>query len=163
MIENNERLLVSCWDCRIIWFCDIDSGTFDETLKLEGGYPGPMCKAEGDYVFIRHSLVGSKDILKIKCSPTGLTVDKGKTIHYNLDKLFSTCYLPDVKGIGISSWENNIVEMIHCEMGDEIWEVKGDVASFTWKPCGLLYSPQHQSLLVCDASDNGRLVVLKPP
>ena len=42
----------------------------------------------------------------------------------------------------------------------KVWEVKGEVEGVTWKPHGLFYSPQHQSLLVCDTSDNGRLVVI---
>ena len=37
-----------------------------------------------------------------------------------------------------------------------------EVAGVTWMPQGLLYSPEHQSLLVCDASNDGRLVILKP-
>ena len=40
--------------------------------------------------------------------------------------------------------------------------MKGEVEGVTWEPHGLFYSAKHQSLFVCDVSDNGRLVVLNP-
>ena len=160
MIENNEHLLVSCYVCDTIWFCDIDSGMFNEAFWGEGFYPGFMCKAEVDYVYINHNVNESDDILKVKCSPTGLTVDKRMTIQSNMDIFHSMCYLPDVNCIAFSWWGDRIVKVIHCETSEEVWEVKGEVAGVTWQPQGLLYSPEHQSLLVCDG--NSRLVVLNP-
>ena len=115
MIENSERLLVSCCDCEVVWFCDIDSGTFNEALRKEEFKPGPMCKAEGYFIYCINNVKGSNDILKVKCSLTGLTVDKGKTIHRKMEKLHSMCYLPDVKCIAISSWPDHLVKAIHCE------------------------------------------------
>ena len=161
MIENKECLLVSCWNCRIIWFCDIESGMFKKALR-EGFSPGLFCKAEGEYVFIQQCVRGSEDILKVKCSPTGLTVDKGKTVHCNMDTIHSMCYLPGVNCIAFSWWQDHVVKAKHCETSEEVWEVNGEVEGVTWDPHGLLYYPQHQSLLVCDTSDNSRLVVLNP-
>ena len=162
MMENNERLLVSCTDCHIIWFCDIDSGTFNQVLKVEGFYPGLMCKAEGDYVFIGHNVKGSDDIMKVKCSPAGLSVDKHLTVQPKLDIIYSICYLPHVNCIAFSWWKDHVVKAIHCETSEVVWEVKGEVGGVTWQPQGLLYSPEYLSLFVCDISDNGRLLVLNP-
>ena len=165
MIRNNERLLVSCGECKTIWFCDLYTGKFSEALKEEWFYLGMMCKAEGDYIYIMNDVAGlSTPILKAKCTPTELTVDKSKTIYSKIERVTSICYLPDVKCIAISNWQNHVVKAIHCETDEQVWQVRGEVAGVTWKPHGLFYSQEHQSLLVCDGidnSDNGRLVVLK--
>ena len=122
-----------------------------------------MCKAEGDYVYIVNNVKGlSKLILKAKCTPTKLIVDKIKTIHSGMGIILFVHYLTDVKCIAISSWSDHVVKAIHCETDEQVWEVKGEVAGVTWNPHGLCYSPEHQSLLVCDTSDEGRLVVLNP-
>ena len=121
-----------------------------------------MCKAEGDHVFIVNFAKGLKSILKAKCTPAEVIVDKTKTVNSRLEGTYDICYLPDVKCIAISLWLEHVVKAIHCETDEEVWEVKGEVAGVTWKPYGLCYSPEHQSLLVCDTSDHGRLVNLKP-
>ena len=163
MIENNELLLVSCWECKTIWFCDLYTGNFTVALKEERFYPSLMCKAEGDHIYIMNSLKGlSTPILKAKCTPTELSLDKSKTIYFRMEKITSICYLLDVKCVAISRWGDHAVKAIHCETGEKVWEVKGEVAGVIWNPHGLFYSPEHQSLLVCDTSDGGRLVVLKP-
>ena len=163
MIENNEHLLVSCWQCSTIWFCDLHTGNFTVALKEEGFYPVLMCKAERDYIYIVNIVKGpSKPILKAKCTPTELSLDKSKTIYFRMEKVTSICYLPFVKCVAISRWDDHVVKAIHCESDEQVWEVKGEVAGATWTPHGLLYSLEHQSLLVCDTSDHGRLVVLNP-
>ena len=55
--------------------------------------------------------------------------------------------------------QGHIFKAIHCETSEEIWQVKGEVVGATWKPHGLFYSPEHQTLFVCD---DGQLVVLDP-
>ena len=160
MIEHNERLLVSCWRCNTIWFYDLHTENFSEALKEEGFHPGMMCKAEGDYVYIVNN-VASVPILKAKCTPTELSLDKSKTIYSRTETISSICYLPFVKCVAISRWRENVVKAIHCDTDEQVWEVKGKVAGVQWDPHGLFYSPEHQALPVCDA-ENGWLVVLKP-
>ena len=128
MIENNERMLVSCYQCHTIWFCDLFTGKFSEALKEKGFYPGMMCKAEGDYVYIMNNVKGlSKPILKAKCTPTELSLDKSKTIYFRIEKITSICYLPDVKWVAISCWRDHVVKAIHCATGEEVWQVKEEV------------------------------------
>ena len=160
MIENNERLLVSCSVCNTIWFCDIDSGTFSEALKKVGFFPGLMCNTEGDCIFIENYVEGPIYLMKVKCTPSGLVVVN--KINSRLENIFSICYLPNVKCVALSSWRNYVVKVIHCETGDEVWELKGEVEGIAWKPHGLLYSQEHYALLVCDMSGDGRMVVLNP-
>ena len=163
MIENNERLLVSCYTCNTIWFCDLYTGNFNVPLKEELLGLGLMCKAEEDYIYIVNDVAGlSTPILKAKCTATELSLDKSKTIYSRTKTITSICYLAFVKCIAISNWTDNVVKAIHCETHAEVWEVKGKVAGVTWMPHSLLYSPEHQSLLVCDINDDGRLVVLEP-
>ena len=100
--------------------------------------------------------------MKVKCSPTELIFDKSKTIQSRMQSLSDICYLPNINCIALSNWRDHVVKAIHCETGEEVWEVKGEVEGVAWRPHGFLYSPEHQSLLVCDTSDNGRLVVLNP-
>ena len=110
-------------------------------------------------LFARCKAKGLKSILKGKCTPAEVIVDKTKTVNSRLEGTYDICYLPDVKCIAISYWRDHVVKAIHCETGEQLWEVKGEVAAVTWKPHGLCYSPKHQSLLVCD---KGRLAVLNP-
>ena len=102
------------------------------------------------------------DVVKVKCSPTELVVNRSKTVQSRMENLNHICYLPDVKCIVFSFWPDHVVKAIHCEKDEIVWEVKGEVAGVPWEPCGLFDLPEHQSLLVCDASDKGRLVVLNP-
>ena len=116
-----------------------------------------MFKAEGDYVYIVNRVKGPKPIVKVKCSPTELTVDTIKTIQCRMDKFSSMCYLPDVKCIAVSHSSDHVVKAIHCETGEEMWKVKGEVEGITWKPHNLCYLQKPQSLIVCDSD---RLVFL---
>ena len=158
MIENNERLLLSCWQCYTIWFCNIDSGKFNEALKEEGFFPWLMCKAEEGYILVANYAKGHKSILKAKCSASGINLDKTKSINSRLKNISFICYLPNLKSVTISGWIDHVVKVIHCETGEQVWEVKGQVEGVTWDPLGLLYLPKHQSLLVCDQSE--RLVAI---
>ena len=158
-IENSERLLVSCHECEVIWFCDIHSGAYSEALRNKWYFPGAMCKAEGDYIVIVNSIKDNKMIQKASCTPTKLYVDKMKGIHSWMDSINHICYLPDVKCVAVSSWLEHVVKAIHCETGEETWEVKGEVAGVKWEPHGFFYSQEYQSLLVCDRY---RLVILDP-
>ena len=72
------------------------SGKFSQALKKEGFYPGFMCKAEGDYVYIVNLIKGAKTVLKAKCTPTELIVDKIKTIHSKMEHIVFMEYLPDI-------------------------------------------------------------------
>ena len=158
-IENNEILLVSCWQCEVVWFFDTHNGLFNEALRQKGVYPLAMCKTEGDYVYIVNKVKGCKTILKAKCTPTKLIVDKIKTIHSGMEHVPYMHYLPDEKSLVGSRWKGRIVKAFNCKTLEQVWEVKGEVGGVTWKPHGLFYSPEHQSLLVCDV---GRFVVLNP-
>ena len=163
MIEKTERLLISCLFCSTIWFCDIHSGKFTQAMKKRGLYPGLMCKTDGSDLFIVHMVQGEKMMRKVKCTITEIIVDESKPINSKIENMFSACYLPDTKCLAISRWQDNVVKAVHCETGEQVWEVKGKVEGVTWYPHGLLFSPEHQSLLVCDAIDNlSRLVVLNP-
>ena len=158
-IFDKEHLLVSCVECKIIWSFDIDRGEFSNILEKEGFYPGPMCKAEGNYIFIVNWLKEPPTVLKVKHTPNAFIVDKTKAIDPRMEVIASICYLPDIKCIVVSRWLDHIVKAIHSETDEEVWEVKGEVAGVLWKPHGLCHSSKHQSLLVCDV---GRLVVLNP-
>ena len=160
MIKNKERLLVSCYECQIIWFCDTARGKFSVALKKKGLYPGAMCKAEGDHVYIVNQKERIDEVLKAKCTSTGLIVDKIKTIHPKMEGIVFMAYLPDNKCIVLSCWKDNLVKAFHCGTGEQVWEVRlMSVEYVDWEPYGLLYLPEHKSLLVCDKSDDGLLVV----
>ena len=46
-----------------------------------------------------------------------------------------------------------------AETGEKVWEVKGEVDGVECYPHGMLFSPQHQVLLVADG-ENCRVLVL---
>ena len=158
--ENNEPLLVSCYSCGVIWFCDVNGWKLSVTLYEDGLYPGQMCKAEEGYIFIVNHLKGTKPILKVLCTSSELIADTTKIINSRIENINYFDFLPDVKSIVLSFGSDHVVKAIHCETGEDIWELKGEVAGLIWNPRGLLYSPEHSALLVYDTSDDGRLVVI---
>ena len=162
MIDNTEYLSVSCPQCRTIWVCDMQNGKFNEVFKEEGFYPGLMCKAEENHVYILNDMKGLKQINKVKCMPTEFTEDKIRPIQSQMRNIDFMQYLPDIKCISLSSWEEHVVKAIHCETSEVVWEVKGKVEGVTWNPHVLWYSSEHDFLVVSDTSYYGRLVVLNP-
>ena len=151
-IENNERLLVSCCYCKVVWFFDIYSGVFSEALREKDLYPGTMCKEEGNYVYIVNLRIDPLVILKVKCTSTELIVDKMRTIYSGMENIMFMHYLTGVKCIAVSRWKNHVVKAIHCKTGEQVWELNARVGNVPWEPHGLFYSHEHQSLLVCDAN-----------
>ena len=91
-----------------------------------------MCKAEGDDIFIVNSVKGRRSILKAKCMATEIILDK--FIDSKMKLIAYMCYLQGVKYVALSHWSGHIVQAVHCETGDEVWEVKGEVEGVTWKP-----------------------------
>ena len=162
MIENNERLLLSCWQCNTIWFYDNFSRKFSVALKEERFCPTLMSKGEMNYIFIVNWVKGKKCIFKASCTSNEIIVDTTKAINSKLEGIFDICYLPGVKLLAISRWRDHVVKAIHCGTGEQVWEVKGEVTGTEWWPHGLLYSCNPQSLIVCDTSGDGRLVILNP-
>ena len=125
MIDNSECLLVSCWQCKTVWFCDIDSGKFSEALKGDWFFPGLMQKGEGDYILIVSSQVGPIPILKVKCTPTELITDKTEAFYSRMEMINFMCYLPNVKSVALSHWQDHVVKAIHYETGQMVWQVMG--------------------------------------
>ena len=72
---------------------------------MKGYYPGPMCKAEGDYVTLLIISNRPERFLKAMCTPTDLIVDKIKTIHCKMEYIMYMEYLPDTNCIVPQSLE----------------------------------------------------------
>ena len=86
---------------------------------------------------------------------SGLIVLWGKTYY-------SMCYIPSpYKLLVFSLWRDSLIISVSAETGEKVWEVTGEVDGKMCEPHGLLFSPQHQVLLVADGK-NCRVLVLHP-
>ena len=70
------------------------------------------------------------------------------------------CYVPEPYKTMVLI-EKNVILAISIERDEKIWEVKRDIDGKKLDPKNLLFSPEHQVILVCDDT-NRRVLVLHP-
>ena len=80
-----------------------------------------------------------------------------------METYYGMCYIPSPHKLLVFSdnTPDNIIRAVSAETGDKVWEVKGEVDGKMCSPHGMLFSPQHQALLVADGR-NRRVLVLHP-
>ena len=114
-VGDSESILVSCSHCCIIWFFDIRSGIFKKAFEQSNFYPGLMCKADGDNIFIARSVSDHWPVHKAKVGETEIVLDNSKTINTEIMQFNFMCYLPNVQRVAVSKWSDHIVKAISCD------------------------------------------------
>ena len=86
-----------------------------------------------------------------------------RTIQSGMEMYFGMCYIPSPHRLIVLSTAHvsNSIRAVSAETGEKVWEVKGEVDGVKCCPQGMLFSPQHQVLLVADGW-NCRVLVLHP-
>ena len=160
-MNNKELLAVSCPDCQMIRLLDVE--TRDVTIAFHDSrfYPGRMSHGEGDVMYVTHSVEGAVPVLELNTAQVPFT-GPVRTIQSGMKGYYSMCYIPSPhRLIVLSLHPESLIRAVSAETGEKVWEVKGEVDGVECRPNGLLFSPQHQVLLVADGW-NYRLLVLHP-
>ena len=76
---------------------------------------------------------------------------KKRNIQLGMEKYHGFHYIQNPYNLLLLSWwEDSILRAVSLETEQKAWEVKGDVDGKMFFPHGLLFSAQHQVLLVAD-------------
>ena len=161
-LKNKELLAVSCVKCSVIKLLDFESKSVTLGFKNEQYFPGYMCKGEGDVLYVVNFIKGDKSVLELNIGQSPFT-GPTKTTECGLQALFGLHYVPFPHKL-VVFWNNtnpSYIRAVSAETGKKVWEVTGEVDGKPYSPHGLLFSPQHEVVLVADG-DNHRFIVLHP-
>ena len=161
-MNNKELLAVSCRLCQMIRLLDVENEDVTIAFHDSRFYPGRMSHGEGDVMYVLHSVKGAKPVLELNTAQVPFT-GPVRTIKSGMKMYFGMCYIPSPHRLIVLSdnYDPGIIRAVSAETGEKVWEVKGEVDGVECEPNGMLFSPQHQVLLVADGR-NCRLLVLHP-
>ena len=158
-VKSTEMLLVSCASCRKIRLYNMETGNVTTAFHKHAIYPGQMSPGDGDVLYVSHHVEGFP-VLELnhpKQNP-----GSGKMIQSGMETYHSMHYIPAPhKLIVFSLNTESLIRAVSVVNGEVAWEVKGEIEGEICRPHGLLFSPDHQVLLVADGW-NSRLIVLNP-
>ena len=108
-----------------------------------------MSPGDGEVLYIVHDVKGIP-VLELNTEQIPFT-GPSKTILSGMEDYFSMHYIPAPhKLIVFSSNTESLVWAVSVVDGEKMWEVKGEIEGKKCDPHGLLFSPDHQVLLVSD-------------
>ena len=156
-VQQQQLLAVSYFDCEKIRLYNMKTREITTAFHDPRYYPGCMCQGEADQIYVVHSVKGRFPILQLNCSQPQFTLEK--TIQSQMEKYYAFCYIPSHRLIVVS--DLNLVRAVSCDTEEKVWELKGEVQDTQCNPFGMVYSPDHQALLVADGR-NSRVLVVNP-
>ena len=161
-MNNKELLAVSCPLCRMIRLLDVENEDVTVAFHDSRFYPGWMSHGEGDVMYVVHAVKGAKLVLELNTAQVPFT-GPVRTIQSRMETYFGMCYIPSPHRLIVLSDNapGNTIRAVSAETGEKVWQVKGEVDGVQCEPNGMLFSPQHQVLLVADGV-NSRVLVLHP-
>ena len=161
-MNNKELLAVSCRDCQMIRLSDVENEDVTVAFHDSRFRPARMSHGEGDVMYVVHAVKGGFPVLELNTAQVPFT-GPVRTIQSGMEMYHSMCYIPSPHRLIVLSdaHAGNTIRAVSAETGEKVWEVKGEVDGVQCQPCGMLFSPQHQVLLVADGR-NCRLLVLHP-
>ena len=159
-MNNKELLAVSCPYCEMIRLLDVENEDVTVAFHDSRFYPGVMSHGEGDVMYVVHGVKGFP-VLELNTAQVPFT-GPVRTIQSGMEEYFGLCYIPSPhRLIVLSDHHPGIIRAVSAETGEKVWEVKEEFDGVQCYPHGLLFSPQHQVLLVADGW-NCRVLVLHP-
>ena len=164
-VNNKERLAVSCWRCNKIKLCNLDILQVTTAFNNPKYYPGVMSLGENGKLYVVHSLKVDKQAMELDCSEETFS-GPNKILLSGMEQYHSMYYIPSPHRLIVFACfsdddPDNTIRAVSSETGEKVWEVKGEVNGTRCDPHGLLFSPQHQTLLVADGN-NCRVLVIHP-
>ena len=157
--DSQEYLAASCWWCHRIRLYNMNNGQISTAFNDKQYRPGFICPGENGEIFTIGDVSGSMQIYRINCRESLFHISY--IINTNLSKYYGICYVPITNCIAVSNWRESLVSAVCCNTGETLWEMKGEVEGVECCPCGMVYSPEHQALLVADGP-NCQVIVLGP-
>ena len=159
-VNNKEQLAVSCWSCETVKLYNLDTLQVTTAFYDPKCYPGSMCHGENGKLYVVHRVKGHP-VFELDCSAETFS-GPCKIVQSEMEIYFGMCYIPAPhRLIVLTWWQDSIIRAVSAETGEKVWEVKGEVDGVQCDPHGMLFSPQHQVLLVADGR-NKRVMVLHP-
>ena len=121
-----------------------------------------MSHGEKGKLYVVHVVKGGIQVLELDCSRETFS-GPGKIVQSGMERYYDMCYIPSPHRLIVLSdnYEPTIILSVSAETGEKVWEVKGEVNGVECNPHSMLFSPQHQVLLVADG-ENSRVLVLHP-
>ena len=160
-INKKEQLAVSCFECETIKLYNLDTLQVTTAFRRPSYYPGSLCHGENGKFYVVQNEKTAKKVIELDCSGETFS-GPSKIIGIGLNKYYAFHYIPSPhKLLIITSWVESIIRALSAETEEKVWEVKGEVDGKMCEPHGLLYSSQHQALLIADG-ENCRVLVLHP-
>ena len=156
-MNNKELLAVSCPDCQMIRLLDIETGDVTVAFHDSRFYPGWMRHGEGDVMYV---VPKGAPVLELNTTQVPFT-GPVRTIQSGMEMYYSMCYIPSPHRLIVLSDNTGLIRAVSAETGENVWGVKWEVDGVQCEPHGMLFSPQHQVLLVADGR-NCRVLVLHP-
>ena len=157
-IEGQEFLAIACIYCNRIRLCNMNTGEITTAFHDPRYYPGRMCHGDTGQIYVVHNVKGGFPILQLDCSHPQFSLIK--TIQSGMKKYYAICYIPTHRLIAISSNEDpKMVQAVSCDTEKVMWQLIGSVDGVECHPHGMMYSPQHDTLLITDGI-NCRVLVL---
>ena len=158
-VKNTQMLAVSCVRCRMIRLYDMQTGEVTKAFHNQEYYTGSMSPGDGEVLYVVHHVKGHP-VLELNTEQIPFT-GPSRTIPSRIEGYFDMHYIPAPhKQIVISSTSLGLIRAVSMD-GEKMWEVKGEIEGKKCDPHGLLFSPDHQVLLVADGTKS-RVIVLNP-
>ena len=160
-VNKKEQLAVSCFDCETVKLYNLDTLQATTAFHDTNYYPGNMSHGEKGKLYVVHQVNGEKKVMELDCSGETFS-GPSKIVQTGMEMMYRMCYIPSPhRLIVLTRWKDSIIRAVGAETGEIVWEVKGEVDGVECEPHGMLFSPQHQVLLVADGG-NCRVLVLHP-
>ena len=159
-VNNKEQLAVSCLSCETIRLYNLDTLKVTTAFHNPKYYPSGMCHGENGKLYVVHSVNGGIPVLELGCSGETFS-GPSKIVQSGMEMYYSMCYIPAPHRLIVFSDKTGTIRAVSAETGEKVWEVKGEVDGVECEPNDMLFSSQHQVLLVADGG-NCRLLVLHP-
>ena len=157
-IKGQEYFAISCWDCKKIRLYNMKTKQITIAFHDPSYYPGWMCQGDMGHIYIVSFVTGSLPILQLDCSHPQFSLIK--TIQSGMNMFYAICYIPTHRLIAVSdNKESNKVRAVSCDTESTVWQLMGRVDGVECNPLGMMYSPQHDTLLIADGN-NCRVLVL---
>ena len=159
-MNNTEFLAVACPACHMIRLLNLETEEVTVAFHDQRVYPAVMSHGEGDVIYLVHSVKG---LPVLELNTGRLPFSKlSRTIQSGMETYYSMHYIPSPhRLIVLTWWKDSMIRAVSAETGEKVWDVMGELDGRMIQPHSLLFSAQHQVLLVADGSNN-RLLVLHP-
>lgn len=148
-----------CRTCAAVKLLDPATGDVSDGFTMEGlGSPWQLCPGDPGKAWV-WCFSQDSPAVELDCSSTPLR-PTGRTLHPGLHECYGVCFLPaPFNALVLVHYDKNVVVCVSCDSDKKVWEVKGKVDGKTIWPNGVVFSAQHQVVLV---ADKRRLLALDP-